>query len=130
MRLLGDASASFEKNCVRGIQANRERIHKLLHEVSLYFAYEDLIDLIYLKQPFFLIVTCGMFMVLQSLMLVTSLNPVSVSLQLKYFNSCPCVCILIAGSSFSHLSSAISSRKLAMIMLHWLPRQLTRREVL
>ncbi|KAL1544968.1 fumarase fum1 [Salvia divinorum] len=32
VRLLGDASASFEKNCVRGIQANRERIHKLLHE--------------------------------------------------------------------------------------------------
>ncbi|WRX10356.1 Fumarate lyase [Theobroma cacao] len=34
LRLLGDASASFEKNCVRGIQANRERISKLLHEVS------------------------------------------------------------------------------------------------
>ncbi|CAI0406842.1 unnamed protein product [Linum tenue] len=33
-RLLGDASASFEKNCVRGIQANKERISKLLHEVS------------------------------------------------------------------------------------------------
>ncbi|XP_047964695.1 fumarate hydratase 1, mitochondrial-like [Salvia hispanica] len=32
VRLLGDASASFEKNCVRGIQANRDRIHKLLHE--------------------------------------------------------------------------------------------------
>ncbi|KAL5996255.1 fumarase fum1 [Asimina triloba] len=32
LRLLGDASASFEKNCVRGIQANRERISKLLHE--------------------------------------------------------------------------------------------------
>ncbi|KAI7992939.1 Fumarate hydratase 2 [Camellia lanceoleosa] len=32
VRLLGDASASFEKNCVRGIQANRERISKLLHE--------------------------------------------------------------------------------------------------
>lgn len=32
VRLLGDASASFEKNCVRGIQANRERIAKLLHE--------------------------------------------------------------------------------------------------
>ncbi|CAN4093030.1 unnamed protein product [Withania somnifera] len=31
VRLLG-ASASFEKNCVRGIQANRERIAKLLHE--------------------------------------------------------------------------------------------------
>ncbi|CAI0406838.1 unnamed protein product [Linum tenue] len=31
-RLLGDASASFEKNCVRGIQANKERISKLLHE--------------------------------------------------------------------------------------------------
>ncbi|KAG7967247.1 hypothetical protein I3843_08G090000 [Carya illinoinensis] len=43
LRLLADASASFEKNCVRGIQANRERISKLLHE---------------------------------SLMLVTSLNPV------------------------------------------------------
>ncbi|OIT08115.1 fumarate hydratase 1, mitochondrial [Nicotiana attenuata] len=34
VRLLGDASASFEKNCVRGIQANTERIAKLLHEVS------------------------------------------------------------------------------------------------
>ncbi|XP_047327829.1 fumarate hydratase 1, mitochondrial-like [Impatiens glandulifera] len=32
LRLLGDASASFEKNCVRGIQANEERISKLLHE--------------------------------------------------------------------------------------------------
>ncbi|KAG6412567.1 hypothetical protein SASPL_125249 [Salvia splendens] len=32
VRLLGDASASFEKNCVRGIQANTDRIHKLLHE--------------------------------------------------------------------------------------------------
>ncbi|KAA8549128.1 hypothetical protein F0562_000812 [Nyssa sinensis] len=32
LRLLGDASASFEKNCVRGIQANKERISKLLHE--------------------------------------------------------------------------------------------------
>jgi aspartate ammonia-lyase len=34
VRLLGDSAASFEKNCVRGIQANRERISKLLHEVS------------------------------------------------------------------------------------------------
>ncbi|KAG5028369.1 hypothetical protein JHK87_011883 [Glycine soja] len=33
LRLLGDSTASFEKNCVRGIQANRERISKLLHEV-------------------------------------------------------------------------------------------------
>ena len=33
MRLIADASASFEKNCVRGIEANRERISKLLHEV-------------------------------------------------------------------------------------------------
>ncbi|KAG7036654.1 Fumarate hydratase 1, mitochondrial [Cucurbita argyrosperma subsp. argyrosperma] len=32
VRLLGDASASFEKNCVRGIQANNERISKLLRE--------------------------------------------------------------------------------------------------
>ncbi|XP_020271428.1 fumarate hydratase 1, mitochondrial [Asparagus officinalis] len=32
LRLLGDASVSFEKNCVRGIQANHERISKLLHE--------------------------------------------------------------------------------------------------
>ncbi|KAL6564161.1 fumarase fum1 [Orobanche minor] len=32
LRLLGDASASFEKNCVRGIHANKERISKLLHE--------------------------------------------------------------------------------------------------
>ncbi|KAJ6837027.1 putative fumarate hydratase 1, mitochondrial [Iris pallida] len=32
LRLLGDSSLSFEKNCVRGIQANRERISKLLHE--------------------------------------------------------------------------------------------------
>ncbi|CAL5437324.1 unnamed protein product [Camellia sinensis] len=32
VRLLGDASASFEKNCVRGIQANREQVSKLLHE--------------------------------------------------------------------------------------------------
>ncbi|XP_020585816.1 fumarate hydratase 1, mitochondrial [Phalaenopsis equestris] len=32
LRLLGDASSSFEKNCVRGIEANRERISKLLHE--------------------------------------------------------------------------------------------------
>lgn len=32
IRLIADASASFEKNCVRGIQANRDRISKLLHE--------------------------------------------------------------------------------------------------
>ncbi|KAL0391133.1 UNVERIFIED_CONTAM: Fumarate hydratase 1, mitochondrial [Sesamum calycinum] len=32
LRLLGDACASFEKNCIRGIQANRERISVLLHE--------------------------------------------------------------------------------------------------
>ncbi|URD79308.1 Fumarate hydratase 1, mitochondrial [Musa troglodytarum] len=32
LRLLGDASASFEKNCVRGIKANHQRISKLLHE--------------------------------------------------------------------------------------------------
>ncbi|KMT09246.1 hypothetical protein BVRB_6g133460 [Beta vulgaris subsp. vulgaris] len=32
LRLLADASASFEKNCVRGIEANRERISKLLNE--------------------------------------------------------------------------------------------------
>ncbi|KAK1293060.1 hypothetical protein QJS10_CPB17g01206 [Acorus calamus] len=32
LRLLGDASCSFDKNCVRGIQANHERISKLLHE--------------------------------------------------------------------------------------------------
>ncbi|KAL4202963.1 hypothetical protein AMTRI_Chr02g266090 [Amborella trichopoda] len=32
LRLLADASISFEKNCVRGIQANRQRISKLLHE--------------------------------------------------------------------------------------------------
>ncbi|CAN6922603.1 unnamed protein product, partial [Brassica oleracea] len=32
IRLVADASASFEKNCVRGIEANRERISKLLHE--------------------------------------------------------------------------------------------------
>ncbi|KAL4571426.1 hypothetical protein LXL04_018185 [Taraxacum kok-saghyz] len=30
--LLTDASASFEKNCVRGIQANSDRISKLLHK--------------------------------------------------------------------------------------------------
>ncbi|KAI3752611.1 hypothetical protein L2E82_24646 [Cichorium intybus] len=34
IRLLADASASFEQNCVRGIQANRDRISKLLHEVT------------------------------------------------------------------------------------------------
>ncbi|XP_038974287.1 fumarate hydratase 1, mitochondrial-like [Phoenix dactylifera] len=32
LRLLGDACSSFEKNCVRGIKANSERISKLLHE--------------------------------------------------------------------------------------------------
>nr|CAD1828519.1 unnamed protein product [Ananas comosus var. bracteatus] len=32
LRLLGDASSSFEKNCVRGIKANHQRISKLLHE--------------------------------------------------------------------------------------------------
>jgi fumarate hydratase class II len=30
-RLLGDAMASFEEHCVRGIEANRERIALLLH---------------------------------------------------------------------------------------------------
>ncbi|KAI3690899.1 hypothetical protein L2E82_49111 [Cichorium intybus] len=34
IRLLADASASFEQNCVRGIQANRDRISKLLHELT------------------------------------------------------------------------------------------------
>uniref|UniRef100_A0A0E0M6X1 fumarate hydratase n=1 Tax=Oryza punctata TaxID=4537 RepID=A0A0E0M6X1_ORYPU len=32
LRLLGDASVSFEKNCVKGIQANHKRISQLLHE--------------------------------------------------------------------------------------------------
>jgi len=32
IRLIGDASRSFTKNCVAGIQANRERIDKLLNE--------------------------------------------------------------------------------------------------
>jgi fumarate hydratase class II len=31
VRLLGDAMASFEEHCVRGIEANRERIATLLH---------------------------------------------------------------------------------------------------
>lgn len=31
-RLLGDACASFSKNCVRGIQVNRERVGKLLSD--------------------------------------------------------------------------------------------------
>ncbi|KAK4605521.1 hypothetical protein RGQ29_013542 [Quercus rubra] len=35
LRLLGDAFASFKKNCMTGIQANRERISKLLHEDTL-----------------------------------------------------------------------------------------------
>lgn len=47
MRLLGDASASFEKNCVRGIQANRERIAKLLHEVSRLDNYTSLVGPFY-----------------------------------------------------------------------------------
>ncbi|KAL4589690.1 hypothetical protein LXL04_002598 [Taraxacum kok-saghyz] len=54
IRLLADASASFEKNCVRGIQANRDRISKLLHE---------------------------------SLMLVTSLNPVRLSMKFHHLHS-------------------------------------------
>lgn len=32
LRLLGDAAASFEKNCVRGIQANNQRIAQLVRE--------------------------------------------------------------------------------------------------
>lgn len=31
-RLLGDASVSFTENCVVGIQANTERINKLMNE--------------------------------------------------------------------------------------------------
>lgn len=31
-RLLGDASVSFTKNCVAGIQANTDRINKLMNE--------------------------------------------------------------------------------------------------
>lgn len=31
-RLLGDASASFTKNCIVGLKANEERIKKLLNE--------------------------------------------------------------------------------------------------
>lgn len=32
IRLLGDASKAFTNNCVVGIQADKERISKLLHE--------------------------------------------------------------------------------------------------
>ncbi len=32
IRLLGDACDSFNRNCVAGIEANRDRIDKLLHE--------------------------------------------------------------------------------------------------
>lgn len=32
VRLLGDASRSFENNCVVGIQANREKIDKIMRE--------------------------------------------------------------------------------------------------
>jgi len=32
IRLLADSSAAFTTNCVVGIEANRERIDKLLHE--------------------------------------------------------------------------------------------------
>ena len=32
IRLLGDAARSFTENCVAGIEANRDRIEKLLHE--------------------------------------------------------------------------------------------------
>ena len=32
VRLLGDACASFDENCVSGIQANEKRIETLLHE--------------------------------------------------------------------------------------------------
>ncbi|CAG9833585.1 unnamed protein product [Diabrotica balteata] len=32
IRLLGDSCTCFTKNCVNGIVANKERIHKLLHE--------------------------------------------------------------------------------------------------
>ncbi|KAL0691920.1 hypothetical protein Bca4012_091600 [Brassica carinata] len=38
IRLVADASASFEKYCVRGIEANRDRISKLLHEVYSVFS--------------------------------------------------------------------------------------------
>ena len=32
IRLLADSSSAFTKNCVVGIEANRDRINKLLHE--------------------------------------------------------------------------------------------------
>lgn len=32
IRLLADSSKAFTNNCVKGIQANKDRIHKLLHE--------------------------------------------------------------------------------------------------
>lgn len=32
IRLLSDSSSAFTKNCVVGIEANRDRINKLLHE--------------------------------------------------------------------------------------------------
>lgn len=32
IRLLGDSSKCFSSHCVEGIQANKERINKLLHE--------------------------------------------------------------------------------------------------
>lgn len=75
LRLLGDASVSFEKNCVRGIQANHKRISQLLHEVTIHDISTE-----YLQMMCVYCIRCNTYFssfFVQSLMLVTSLNPVS-----------------------------------------------------
>ncbi|URE32197.1 Fumarate hydratase 1, mitochondrial [Musa troglodytarum] len=51
LRLLGDASASFEKNCVRGIKANHQKISKLSHQEAALnlnmFTAEEFDELVY-----------------------------------------------------------------------------------
>ena len=59
LRLLGDASASFEKNCVRGIQANRERISKLLHEVNFLLLFDKHFYTTLLNRRFLADDSCG-----------------------------------------------------------------------
>lgn len=65
IRLVSDASTSFTKNCVVGIQANEKKISSIMNEVS--FLKKGKKENVYINH---VTVIC-----LQSLMLVTALNP-------------------------------------------------------
>lgn len=127
LRLLGDASASFEKNCVRGIQANRERISKLLHEVSQCYIL-NILSLFWYHmtdcQTNDHMLFCDIF------------NGLAVSNACHIFEPCKFSSLLLSRIScssmsllhFEHISNALFAfRKLVMTMPQQLPRKHTRR---